>query len=236
MYKIIRRKAAAAAGIAAASAVTVILSSCFNDERMPEPFETSTVSLSEKADTVKEGVFLKNDFFVIRWNVMGPLPADGADPLHTPRMDDEKNLDGSRNSPDGSDACWHVQVFTSGKNKDAAKVPGMIDLNRIFMDKKEAQTFYAVATLETEDDLSDLKMHVGTSGMIKIWLNSELIYTNEKADCVMKLDEATVENLKLKEKYNKLVVKYVDGKNTTGVRQFSLRFTDAHGNPVRVTP
>ena len=74
-------------------------------------------------------------------------------------------------------------------------------------------------------------MHLVSLGKVKVWINGKPVYANGKGSADMKTDLVQVRDLFLQKGCNRLVVKYMDdGKDVSGKRMFSLRFTDASGS------
>jgi hypothetical protein len=192
----------------------------------PKPkFDNSNVSL------VKSGGsrFLSKDNFVTRWAVYGPFKFKHslkqqtvlATIIHRPFVANEKRLSG---------ASDNRQILLSNAN-DSKKFPGRINLAQIYPGVEYAAA-YAVAYLDSEQAMSNLKLYCGSGGYIKIWLNGQLVHTYNRKNRDSHWDQDIINGIKLRKGRNQVVVKSV---TLTKPWNFYFRLTNKADLPLTFT-
>ncbi len=170
--------------------------------------------------------FLSADNFVTRWLVYGPFkfkeslnkqPPTGAI-IHRAFVDNEKNINGGSGKS---------QLLLPDKTC-TKQFPGRVNLAKIFPGI-EYSAAYAVAFLDSDRPISDLKLYSGSGGYIKIWLNGQLIHTYNRHNRDSRWDQDIVNGIKLKKGRNQVVVKTV---TIAKPWSFYFRFTDKNGLPL----
>ena len=169
--------------------------------------------------------FLVANNFVTRWMVYGPFtfknslktPHTGS-VIHHAFVSDEKKL----NEP--NDTGQFLQP-----NKLCMKqFPGRVNLAKIYPGIEHA-TAYAVAYLDSDLVITNLKLYSGCGGYIKIWLNGQLIHTYNRHNRDSRWDQDIVNGIKLKKGRNLVVVKIV---TIDKPWSFYFRLTDRNGLPL----
>ena len=172
--------------------------------------------------------FLDDDNFVSGWSILGPLDPAGDPSIHAEHMQEEGLLNGNCRAPRGS--RW----FRVGPDRSEDTYCGRIDFGPRFAKHRNGgkpSVFYACATLKCSHDHEGMVMHLVSLGKVKVWINGKPVYADGKSSPDLKSDPVMVRDLFLQKGCNRLVVKYMDaGKDVSGKRVFSLRFTDASGN------
>ena len=192
----------------------------------PQPkVDNSNVSL------VKTGGsrFLSANNFVTRWSVYGPFKFKNnlkqhttlANIIHHTFIDNEKNISGKSNNNQKllPDDAYSKQF--PGRVNLAKNYPGI-----------EYAAAYAVAYLEIDQPISNLKLYSGSGGYIKIWLNGQLIHTYNRQNRDSHWDQDIIRGIKLKKGRNQVIVKSV---TLTKPWSFYFRLTDKNGLPLTFT-
>jgi len=187
--------------------------------------DNSNVSLVKSGDSR----FLSTDNFVTRWSVYGPFKFKHsleqqtvlATIIHRPFVDNEKRLNGDSDNR---------QILLSNAN-DSKKFPRRINLAQIYPGVEYAAA-YAVAYLDSEQAMSNLKLYCGSGGYIKIWLNGQLVHTYNRKDRDSHWDQDIINGIKLKKGRNQVVVKSV---TLTKPWRFYFRLTNKADLPLTFT-
>lgn len=173
--------------------------------------------------------FLSADNFVTRWEVCGPFifkalrnrPSPSAAIIHYPFIKNEKN--GQCKKTD----CWRLL----SKQATDRKFPGRVNLATMYPGVKYAAV-YALAYLDIDQSVANLKLYVGCSGYIKIWLNGQLIHTYNRHNRDSHWDQDIINGIKLKKGRNQVVVKSI---TLTKPWSFYFRLADKNGLPLTFT-
>lgn len=173
----------------------------------------------------KTSPFLDSSSFITNWTFIGPFQVSSNDKTNASLINqafitDETGLRGNDRSK------WKAMNFA----EKSADKPGEIDISRIFPNKNFCAS-YAVATLYAPKRLNHLTMYTGSSCLLKIWLNKQLIHTYDTGMRKREWDQDEIMNISLNKGYNTLIVKTV---HFTGAWSYFLRFTDQSGVPICV--
>jgi len=110
---------------------------------------------------------------------------------------------------------------------------GAVDLNKA-IGKTKGVIAYAATTFESATGC-DAQVRIGTPNAHKIWVNGELVMSNEIYHNSNSIDKFTA-SVKLKKGDNQVLVKLCQNEQTEPWAQdwsFQLRFCDATGKPIR---
>ncbi len=110
---------------------------------------------------------------------------------------------------------------------------GVVDLNKV-VSKDKGVIAYALAGFESSSDC-DAEVRIGTPNAHKIWVNGELVMSNEIYHNSNSIDKFTAP-VKLKKGNNQIVVKLCQNEQTEPWAQdwsFQVRFCDSTGKAVR---
>ena len=107
----------------------------------------------------------------------------------------------------------------------------MIDFIAFAGRVNERSVAYAVCYIRSEAEQSGLRILVGSDGRAKVYLNEKRIH-EYRFGHGFEADQDTVKDITLKAGLNVLVLKVVIGPASSSWRD-SIRFTDAHGHPVK---
>ena len=183
-----------------------------------------------KSESAPSGTFLNDGNFLMWWNILGPVKPGKDSALHTELLPGENVLCGAVNASQGT--RWYRLL---ARNEGANAVPGMVDFSRFFLENPSAKgpsAFYACLTLKCDSEYNALVLNAGSCGKMKVWINGHAVYSYEKESRPLKPDTDKVEGITLRKGYNRIVVKYMDNEGRyRDNRKFSLRFTDAAGQP-----
>lgn len=180
-------------------------------------FGASLVYADDKSGLNEEG-------FLQRWVVLAPIPlADGQggeDGLMKEQLKDEAKL-----QPKAGDKVKVGDTELLWKNYIAKD--HLLDLNDFVGKQTEDSVAYAVAYIESPEDLKNIKMKTGSDDQSKVYLNGKEVFkfTQERAT---DKDQDTTE-VSLKKGTNVLVVKVVNVKVDWS---FCVRFTDKDDKPI----
>lgn len=201
----------------------LLFSSCisFTDpmlEEVPE-FEVREFSfVSEKDKRIQKKNASKT--FIMRWNILGPLPAISGKNITQHALEGENLLCGSVDAPD--DALWHVRIFDSRKRRDAQT--GLCNWTKTLSKYKKQSLFYGCSTLNSDEEYKNVTLFLLTAGEAQIYLNGKCIGTFTTPNLPGK-NEYKIESLTLKKGANRLVLKYLDKKSSPSLRGVAVRFT-----------
>jgi len=126
---------------------------------------------------------------------------------------------------DGKNFSWESAI---GDEKD-----GMVDLNEV-IGKKKGVIAYAATTFKSSADC-EAQVRIGTPNAHKIWVNGELVMSNEIYHNSNSIDKFSAP-VKLKKGSNKVLVKLCQNEQSDPWAQdwsFQLRFCDSTGKAVR---
>jgi hypothetical protein len=174
-------------------------------------------------DEAKDGIDAEG--YVCTWLVLAPVPLkaaqDGADALAQEQIKGEANLRpkaGDKIEAAGKDLVW----------KECHAKDQILDFNEVLGQQTENSVGYAVATIVADTDLGDLTLKLGSDDQVKVYLNGQLIHSNDEGRALEK-DEDSVPGLSLRKGRNVLVVKVVNEEEDWAV---SARFVDKDGKAV----
>lgn len=126
---------------------------------------------------------------------------------------------------DGQEIDW-VDTTTAEEN-------GAVDLNSV-IGKKKGVIAYAATTFDCSTDC-DVEVRIGTPNAHKIWVNGQLVMSNEVYHNSNSIDKFSAP-VKLQKGGNKVLVKICQNEQTQPWAQdwsFQLRFCDSTGKAVR---
>ena len=124
------------------------------------------------------------------------------------------------------------EVFDWSKATTTEK-SGAVDLNKV-IGKKKGVIAYAATTFESSSE-RDVEVRIGTPNAHKIWVNGELVMSNEIYHNSNSIDKFTAP-VKLKKGDNKILVKLCQNEQTQSWAQdwsFQFRFCDSTGKAVQ---
>ena len=124
------------------------------------------------------------------------------------------------------------EVFDWSKATTTEK-SGAVDLNKV-IGKKKGVIAYAATTFESSSE-RDAEVRIGTPNAHKIWVNGELVMSNEIYHNSNSIDKFTAP-VKLKKGDNKILVKLCQNEQTQSWAQdwsFQFRFCDSTGKAVQ---
>jgi hypothetical protein len=167
-----------------------------------------------------------DDGYIRDWLVLVPIPlADGqsgAEGLAKEQVNGEAALkpkEGDKVTVGGSDYNWR---------KYRAK-ESHLDFNDFLEKQVENSVAYAVCYLNCPEEMTGLKLKMGSDDQAKVYLNGKEVLKCEQARPLTK-DEDTAENVTLKKGVNVLVFKVVnEGIDWSG----SIRFVNKEDQMVR---
>lgn len=174
----------------------------------------------------KQDTFKPDDQgFVRNWLVLAPIPIDedaGAAEIDKQQVKDEAKIKpkaGEKVKAGGKDLIW-----TAHKTADF-----FIDFRESFgKERGEDAAAYAVAYVQAEAEMGDVKIKIGSNDQAKVYLNGkEVIKFDETRTLEKDQNEATVA---LKKGENVLVFKVINEKNNW---QGCARFTDKTGAGIK---
>jgi hypothetical protein len=174
--------------------------------------------------------FLSADNFVTRWTVCGPFkfkeiineqsPPESI--IHHAFVENEKNIN------DQTKKCQSLLPDLKAEQQFL----GRVNLAKIYPGVEYAAA-YAIAYLDSDKTVSNLKLYSGSGGYIKIWLNGQLIHTFNRHNRDSRWDQDIVNGIKLKKGRNQVVVKSI---TITKPWSFYFRLTDKNGLPLTFSP
>lgn len=174
-----------------------------------------------KADE-KTGV--NKDGYVLRWLVLAPIAfpdtESGADALNKEQVKEEAKLSpkkGDKVKVGDKELSWKEHL-----SKD-----DVIDFNAILGAQTEDHVGYAVAMIEVEEEMKDVKMRTGSDDQCKVYLNGAEVLKVADARALEKDQDTTV--VTLKKGINTVVVKVVNEKVDWS---FTLRFLGKDDKPI----
>ena len=180
--------------------------------------------IAEKMDDLKQSVHLIRHFgFVTKWFLVGPFDHEGVTEFNTaylPEKEFPPNLAGEYDGKDGK-VKW-IEYSTDDKF-------GMVDLNKA-LDNHKGAIAYAAAKFISKRP-ADVELRVGCINGNKVWLNGELLTTNEVYHSNIAIDQY-VGRGRLNAGENWILVKVAQNEQTEGWAQrwqFQLRVCDALG-------
>jgi hypothetical protein len=164
--------------------------------------------------------------YVRNWLVLAALPLkdgqDGAAANNEQQIKDEAKLQpraGDKVTVNGKEYTW---------KKYQAK-EDFLDFNDFLGGQTEDCVAYAVCYLTVPEEMTGLKLKMGSDDQARVYLNGKEVVKSDAARPLTK-DEDTAEGVTLKKGTNVLVFKVVNEKvDFSG----SIRFVDGNGAPVR---
>ncbi|OGV51464.1 MAG: hypothetical protein A2017_13355 [Lentisphaerae bacterium GWF2_44_16] len=182
-------------------------------------------------DTEKQpNRFLSENSFVTKWNILGPFTFADADAkeindiIHKEFLEDEKDLDGHQNAPQGT--RWNLYNAKEYKNI------GEVNIGKLYPADRKNSAVYAVSFLQSPEDLSNLILYTGSKDFIKIWINGKLVHTYNKAPREGVWDQDIVKGIKLQNGINHILVK--SAKISNGDWNFFFRLATEDDIPISV--
>lgn len=176
-------------------------------------------------DDVKNGI--DADGYLAPWLVLAPIPLDadqpGAEGAAKAQIKDEADLNpkvGDKVEVGGKELEW----------KEAKIDDGILDFNAILGSETENSVVYAVTTVVSEDEKSDVVFKINSDDQVRVFLNGKQIHANDEDRPLDKDEDDTVEGLTLKKGRNVVVLKVV---NEGGDWQGSVRILDKEGKPLK---
>lgn len=162
--------------------------------------------------------------FITNWLLLGPFTFGEDDFGGYPQtaaidkeyMPKEGDLDGTQAPPKEA-----KDVKLEAKNFNDADMVGMIDLGGT-----EHATMYAVALVNSPEEIKDAQLLVGSDDYVKVWVNGKLVHTFKEACRNAEPDQDKVTGINLKKGENRIVVKCV---NVGGEWVYYLRLADKDG-------
>ncbi len=121
----------------------------------------------------------------------------------------------------------------SWKETTTTEETGVVDLNKVIA-KDKGVIAYAVASFESSADV-DAEVRIGTPNAHKIWVNGELVMSNEIYHNSNSIDKFSAP-VKLKQGDNQIFVKLCQNEQTDSWAQdwsFQVRFCDSTGKAIR---
>ncbi len=195
-------------------------------------FRTSALALTCLVGLVGIGFTAEDQFspneegYIRNWLLLAPLPLDdGQDGAAGNNKAQIANEDAMKPKPNekvtykGKELAW---------KKYQAK-EDFVDFNDFLGAQTEDCVGYAVCYLICPDEMTGLKMKMGSDDQAKVYLNGKEVLKNDTPRPLTK-DEDTAENVTLKKGQNLLVFKVVNEKvDFSG----SIRFLSKNGEIVR---
>jgi len=176
---------------------------------------------------------LKDNSFIVDWAIIGPMrfskhPQRKDDfcfmeSIDIAVVDDEDKLDGTQAL---SYAKWH--------NVSSTLTDGKVNFIPLFPNVEFA-VIYAVARIDSPEELKDVVIKIGSDDYAKIWVNGEVVLKyNEKCRGAFP-DNNTSERFTLKKGINVIVFKCVQ---ISGGWELFARLVDSNGKSLKlgVTP
>jgi hypothetical protein len=167
-----------------------------------------------------------DDGYIRNWLILAPIPlADGqsgADANGKDQLKGEARLmpkEGDKVTVGGKELVW---------KKYQAK-ESHADFNDFLAAITENSVGYLVAYLQVPEELTGLKLKMGSDDQAKVYLNGKAVFTNDTPR-PLTVDEDTAEGITLKKGSNVLVFKVV---NESFEWKGSIRFMDKDDKPVR---
>ncbi len=112
----------------------------------------------------------------------------------------------------------------------ASLKPDSGDLKECFPD---AAALYLRVELEVPEALDDLILQVGSTALLRIWLNDEAVYEHFRGERPLVMDQDEVPGIVLRAGRNSVLIKTVRPKGAWLLR---LRLTTGEGAPLRFLP
>jgi hypothetical protein len=119
------------------------------------------------------------------------------------------------------------------KETTTTEETGVVDLNKVIA-KDKGVIAYAVSSFESSAD-AEAEVRIGTPNAHKIWVNGDLVMTNEVYHNSNSIDKFS-SPVKLKQGENQIVIKLCQNEQTEPWAQdwsFQVRFCDATGKAIR---
>ena len=164
--------------------------------------------------------------FIRNWLVLAPIPLaegqSGAEGVVKEQVAGEAGL-----KPKEGDTAKAGDKELTWKKYQASDY--FIDFNGHLGAQTENSVAYAVCYVNTDDEMPNLTMKIGSDDQSKVWLNGKEVLKQPEARALDK-DQDTVENIILKKGSNVLVFKVV---NEGGDWSGCVRFVDKEGKPVK---
>ena len=141
--------------------------------------------------------------------------------------------------PEKIAATLELKQYTVGdevfdwSNATTTEKSGAVDLNKV-IGKKKGVIAYAATTFESSSE-RDAEVRIGTPNAHKIWVNGELVMSNEIYHNSNSIDKFSAP-VKLKKGDNKVLVKLCQNEQTQSWAQdwsFQFRFCDSTGKAIR---
>ena len=136
-------------------------------------------------------------------------------------------------SPDLSSTFTIGEKNVQWKGTESTHVTGVVDLNEV-LGKAKGVVAYAASDFESSADY-EAEVRIGTPNAHKIWINGDLVMSNEIYHNSNSIDKFSAP-VKLKKGVNQVVVKLCQNEQTQSWAQdwsFQLRFCDTTGKAVR---
>ena len=222
-------RAAWAVVLAATGLAMVMGTGC--ELRKGEP-AAPTAAVSDLVRPDKKPDPLNEQQFVVSWNLLGPFTFKEKDFAGEHQqasadhefMKNEGKLDGTQPAPTGTK--WQATVF-----KGSAQT-GQVDLDAHFGGPEYAAA-YAVAWLNSPEEIKDAVIHVGSDDYIKVWVNGKLVHTYKTERRASDPDQDNITGITLKKGLNRIVVKCVD---VVLAWDFYFRVADSQDKPLLAVP
>lgn len=158
--------------------------------------------------------------FIRDWLVIGPFGSSEEEAFQTDYIGETTISVSPKASDVAGGKTWMEHHSAFGE-----PTSNYIDLSRIFQPNENVGAYAFVTVVSDRDRTVDLR--VGSDDSIKIWINNELVHSNQVARAADE-DQDIIQNVLLQEGSNKVLVKVC---NTWGEWGFYLRFT----NPTSVS-
>lgn len=170
---------------------------------------------------------MDNDGFIRYWLILAPLPSEkemaGAAEIVADRLRGESNLRPraeERVSYKGKDFTW----------KRHKSPEYFIDFKKFVEGQKSDDCLaYAVAYVNSEEALRDLKVCVGSNDQCRVYINGQSVLQHEKSRSLER-DQSIANGVALRKGENVVILKVANEKNQW---QGCLRFMDKNGTPIR---
>ena len=175
--------------------------------------------LGEKVDLVEHMGFL------MKWQLIGPFDNSDRKGLAVAYPPEEMiDLDATHRGKE-NEVAW--------SSYSSEHVEGMVDLNEA-LDKHKGAVAYAYAEIVYDDIPENAQIRLGCINGHKVWVNGELIDTNDVYHTGMSVDQY-VNAIKLRKGRNQILLKICQNEQTESWAQqwqFQVRITDALGASV----